>query len=71
MRLLTRVRALPKPHPLIRKRKILAEAFSEVHALMELMKSKGMDTEGIERDCNRIHLRLLKTQIMCERFDLD
>lgn len=63
---------MPSPnHPLVRRRRILAEAFKQVHETMELMALAGYDTTGIERDRDRIHLRLIKTQQMCEKFDVD
>lgn len=57
-------------HPLERRRKIQAEAFYQVHLIVEYYKAAGWDPDPWVKERNRIHLLLLQTQRMCEEYDL-
>lgn len=58
-------------HPLVRRRRILVEAFDQLAQVIEFYEQAGWDTHGLEDDQKRIHLRLVKVQWEIEQHDLD
>lgn len=58
-------------HPLVRRRKILVEAFDQVAQVLDFYAEAHWDARGLEADLQRIHIELIKTQQEIERYDLD
>jgi hypothetical protein len=58
-------------HPLVRRRRILVEAFDQVAQVLDFFTQAGWETRGLEEDLRRIHLRLIQTQQEIEQNDLD
>jgi hypothetical protein len=58
-------------HPLVRRRKILVEAFDQVAQVLDFYHAAEWDTRALEADLRRIHLRLIQTQQEIEENDLD
>lgn len=57
-------------HPLERQRKIQAEAFYQVHLIVELLKAAGVDAKPWIAERDRLHYRLIRTQQQCEEHDV-
>jgi hypothetical protein len=58
-------------HPLVRRRRILVEAFDQVAQVLDFFTQAGWEARGLEEDLRRIHLRLIQTQQEIEQNDLD
>lgn len=58
-------------HPLIRDRKILVETFDQLTQLIGFFEDAGWNTNALEADLRRVHLRLIQKQQEIETYDAD
>ena len=58
-------------HPLIRDRKILVETFDQLTQVIGFYENAGWNTDALEADLRRVHLRLIQKQQEIEKRDLD
>lgn len=58
-------------HPLIRKKRILLEAYDQVRKILLTYQANDWDTRIYEADMHRLHMRLIQVQMEIEEHDLD
>lgn len=58
-------------HPLVRDRKILAEAFDQLRQVADFYRDADRDPRPFDAEVKRLHLRLIMKQAQIEEADID